>query len=89
MAHTSKVAKSKYSMLFLHATKDELDIIVLKAFPGLRQCQQRKTLWEVEKGLKPNVSWFKPFGCHATVYVGDNKKQLWHGSSLRGGLHAS
>lgn len=37
-----------------------------------------KTPWEMEKGLKPDVSWFKPFGCLATVYVGDNPKQLWH-----------
>ena len=45
-----------------------------------------KTPWEIEKGLKPDVSWFKPFGCHATVYVGDNKKQLWHGKLAPRGL---
>ena len=67
MARSSKVAKSKYSMHFLHTTKDELNIIVLKAFARLELCQQQKTLWEVEKGLKPDISWFKPFGCHATV----------------------
>ena len=37
-----------------------------------------KTPWECEKGTLPDVSWFRPFGCRATVYISDNKKQLWH-----------
>lgn len=37
-----------------------------------------KTPWEVEKGTKPNVSWFKPFGCQATVYIGDTEDFMWH-----------
>jgi hypothetical protein len=37
-----------------------------------------KTPWELEKGTPPDVSWFKPFGCRATVFIGDHKEQLWH-----------
>ena len=37
-----------------------------------------KTPWECEKGTVPDVSWFRPFGCRATVFIGDHKEQLWH-----------
>ena len=36
------------------------------------------TPWECEKGTPPDVSWFRPFGCRATVFIGDHKEQLWH-----------
>ena len=39
---------------------------------------QDKTPWECEKGTTPDVSWFRPFGCRATVYIGDHKQQLIH-----------
>lgn len=29
-----------------------------------------KTPWEVEMGSKPDVSWFRPFGCRVTVFRG-------------------
>ena len=38
-----------------------------------------KTPWELEKGTKPDVSWFKPFGCRATVYTGNRKALQEHG----------
>ncbi len=37
-----------------------------------------KSPWEVEKGTKPNVSMFKPFGCRATVFIGEDRKTLDH-----------
>ena len=39
---------------------------------------EHKTPWECEKGTTPDVSWFRPFGCRATVYIGDHKNQLSH-----------
>ena len=37
-----------------------------------------KTPWECEKGTKPDVSWFRPFGCRATVFVGMNRDNMDH-----------
>jgi histone deacetylase 1/2 len=37
-----------------------------------------KTPWECEKNSKPDVSWFRPFGCRATVFIGDHKECLPH-----------
>jgi len=38
-----------------------------------------KTPWECEKGTPPDVSWFRPFGCRATVYTGMRKDLTEHG----------
>ena len=37
-----------------------------------------KSPWECEKGTPPDVSWFRPFGCRATVYIGEHPERLWH-----------
>lgn len=37
-----------------------------------------KTPWECEKGTLPDVSWFRPMGCRATVYIGSHPERLWH-----------
>jgi hypothetical protein len=37
-----------------------------------------QTPWEAFKGTLPNVSMFKPFGCRATVFIGDQKHLLNH-----------
>ena len=37
-----------------------------------------KTPWEMQKGTIPDVSMFRPFGCRATVFVGEKKKELAH-----------
>ena len=36
------------------------------------------TPWEAEKNSLPNVSWFRPFGCRATVHVRDYKNHVEH-----------
>ena len=157
------VVKSRYAMLFLHKTKDELPQLVLKAFARLgrnprilrgdgakeykstkldqicldRNVEQQwsnshqqfqngpsetlvnslckgvrvqlttanlpggfwgyaainwldcynslphttlgnKSPWEAEKGVCPDVSWHKPFGCYCTVYIGDDRNIRWH-----------
>lgn len=38
-----------------------------------------KTPWECEKGTPPDVSWFRPFGCRATVFTGMRKDLTEHG----------
>ena len=37
-----------------------------------------KSPWECEKGRQPDLTWFKPFGCRATVYIGQHTEQLSH-----------
>jgi hypothetical protein len=37
-----------------------------------------QTPWEAFKGTLPNVSMFKPYGCRATVFIGDHKHLLDH-----------
>jgi hypothetical protein len=42
-----------------------------------------KTPWEAHHGTKPDVSWFKPFGCRVTVFRG-REKVAHHKLSPRG-----
>jgi len=42
-----------------------------------------KSPWEIEKKSIPNLSWFKPFGCRVTVYLGKDRVEH-HKISPRG-----
>ena len=37
-----------------------------------------KTPWEMHKKSLPDVSMFRPFGCRATVFIGEDKNKLEH-----------